>query len=67
MYKDVLRDIDFSVWPSVALIIFFVFFVGVTLWAFMLRNEHIEVMGNLPLEQDGEKGMTFNEGGSANG
>lgn len=39
-----------AVFPIIAIIIFFTFFVGVTLWAFIIRKGYVEEMSNLPLE-----------------
>ncbi len=53
MYKDVLRAIEgISIYPLIALLFFFTFFVGVLVWAIRLRHDYIEEMGHLPLDHD---------------
>lgn len=53
MYKDVLRSIEgISVFPVISLVIFVAIFAGMLVWVFRLREEYINEMGNLPLEED---------------
>jgi hypothetical protein len=40
-----------SIFPLVSLIIFFSFFVILTVWAFKVKEEHIVEMKNIPLEK----------------
>ncbi len=55
MYKAILENINgVEIWPVIGLVIFFVFFVGVLIWAFRLKKEEVDHMANIPLE-DGDE------------
>jgi cbb3-type cytochrome oxidase subunit 3 len=53
MYKNVLRAIeDIGIYPTISLIIFFVFFVGLVIYLIAKGKKHWEDAANLPLEDD---------------
>ena len=41
-----------EVFPLISFIIFFVFFVGLTVYAMSLRKNHVAEMSNMPLEDE---------------
>lgn len=43
-----------EIFPVVALLIFFIFFVGLTLWVMTYKKETIEEISSIPLENDAE-------------
>jgi cytochrome c oxidase cbb3-type subunit IV len=51
MYKNVLENINgVDIYPVISLVVFFLFFLGVVIWAFRADKSYITKMGNLPLE-----------------
>ncbi|MEH6656796.1 CcoQ/FixQ family Cbb3-type cytochrome c oxidase assembly chaperone [Leeuwenhoekiella marinoflava] len=49
--KQNLENIDgVSIYPIVSLLIFFLFFIGLFLWVFTAKKEHIKEVSNIPLE-----------------
>lgn len=53
MYKDVLRSLeDVSLFPVIAIIIFFVFFVAVFFWVLRMDKKHVHQMADLPLNEE---------------
>ncbi|MCB0263881.1 MAG: CcoQ/FixQ family Cbb3-type cytochrome c oxidase assembly chaperone [Calditrichaeota bacterium] len=65
MYKAILENINgVEIWPVIGLVIFFVFFVGVLIWAFRLKKEEVDHMANIPLEDGDEH---FKNGDLSNG
>ena len=45
-----------SIYPFLSLMIFFLFFTGVILFAFSMRKEAIEEIKNIPLQKNTEDG-----------
>lgn len=55
MIKDVLQSIaGIDIYPIVSLVIFFVAFAGITIWALMQDKSKIREMSHLPLERADE-------------
>jgi hypothetical protein len=53
MYKEVLRSIDnIAIFPIISLVIFVLFFIGITIWAIRVPKEHIKHMESLPMGDD---------------
>jgi hypothetical protein len=51
MYKNVLQAIDgIAIYPIISFLIFFVFFVGLTLFVIFSDKRHIAAMSQMPLE-----------------
>ena len=51
MYKEVLRSIEnVEVFPIISLLIFVLFFIGVTVWALRVPKEFIDHMSSLPMD-----------------
>ncbi|GAB4252528.1 MAG: hypothetical protein Kow0079_07380 [Vicingaceae bacterium] len=44
-----------EIYPLISFVIFFVFFVVVTIWVLKLNKNFINKMSNLPLEGDNDK------------
>ncbi|MGB8705222.1 MAG: CcoQ/FixQ family Cbb3-type cytochrome c oxidase assembly chaperone [Gillisia sp.] len=46
-----LENIDgVAIYPIISLLIFFIFFLGLFLWVFTAKKEHVKEMSELPLE-----------------
>ena len=41
-----------EIYPIISLLIFFLFFVGLTIWVVTAKKEYIKTVSNLPLEND---------------
>lgn len=41
-----------EIYPLISFLIFFVFFVGLTLYVIGMRKAHVAEMSNLPLQED---------------
>lgn len=53
MYKEVLRSIDnIAIFPIISLIIFVLFFIGITIWAMRVPKDYIKHMESLPMEEN---------------
>jgi cytochrome c oxidase cbb3-type subunit IV len=53
MYKEVLRSIEnVEIFPIISLIIFVLFFLGITIWALYVPKEYIDHMKSLPIAED---------------
>ena len=53
MYKDVLRSIDdISLFPVIAILIFFVFFILLGIRVVKMDKKHVNKMAGLPLEEE---------------
>ncbi len=55
MYKEVLRSMDnVEIFPIISLVIFVLFFIGITIWAMRAPKEYVEHMSSLPMDDDNE-------------
>ncbi|MBE2228856.1 MAG: hypothetical protein IAE93_15980 [Ignavibacteria bacterium] len=65
MYKQVLQSISgIEIYPEIALIIFFAFFLGVIVWSFTRSKKYISTMEKIPLDDSSsEKSSNLNAGG----
>ena len=53
MIRNVLEHISgISLLPIIGLLLFFLVFTSMTVWALRLRRPYIKHMGNLPLDDD---------------
>ena len=53
MYKNVLQAIDgIAIYPIISFLIFFVFFIGLTLFVVFSDKKHIAAMSQMPLQHD---------------
>jgi len=53
MYKEVLRSIEnVAVFPIVSLIIFVLFFIGITIWTMRVPKDVIDHMSSLPMDSN---------------
>jgi cbb3-type cytochrome oxidase subunit 3 len=53
MYKYVLRSIEgVDIYPVIALVIFFIFFVGLLWWVFKKDGQYINTLSELPFRDD---------------
>ncbi|MBL1212613.1 MAG: cbb3-type cytochrome c oxidase subunit 3 [Ignavibacteriae bacterium] len=56
MFSDNLETIDgVSIFPIIGLILFFLIFIGIVIWAFKADKKYIKKMENIPLENDNEE------------
>jgi hypothetical protein len=63
MYKEVLRSIsDVSIFPVIAFVMFFTFFILLTVYVFKMDKKEVSVMAGLPLESDSDgQGSIFSD------
>jgi cbb3-type cytochrome oxidase subunit 3 len=64
MYKDILQSIEgIEFYAIVSMIIFILFFIGITIWVFKVDKKYIKQMSELPLKEDNNevsgKAMNF--------
>ena len=53
MFKEVLQSIKgVEFYSIVSMVIFILFFVGMTIWLFKVDKKYIKTMSELPLEKD---------------
>lgn len=53
MFKEVLQSIEgIEFYTIVSMLIFFLFFIGMTIWLFKVDKKYIKNMSELPLEKD---------------
>lgn len=53
MFKYILQSVENINWLAAGiLVLFFVVFVGMTIWAVSKKKEYLDKMSNLPLEED---------------
>ena len=53
MVRNVVETIEgIGIWGVISLMIFFLCFVGITIWAIKVDKRHIRHMKNLPLDDD---------------
>jgi cytochrome c oxidase cbb3-type subunit IV len=53
MFKEVLQSIEgIEFYTIVSMIIFILFFIGMTIWLFKVDKKYIKDMSELPLEKD---------------
>ena len=51
--KGSLENIDnVAIYPMISLLIFFIFFVGLFVWVFTAKKEHIKEVSHIPLENN---------------
>ena len=63
MFKHYFEQVhNVAIWPIISLSIFFVFFVGLILYVWRIRKDHVKHMEGLPLKDDspGELGELIN-------
>jgi cbb3-type cytochrome oxidase subunit 3 len=52
MFNQILQSIEgIAVYPMFSLIVFFLFFVGLTAWVFKVDKKYVEKMSRLPIEK----------------
>jgi cytochrome c oxidase cbb3-type subunit 4 len=53
MFKEVLQSIEgIEFYTIVSMLIFILFFVGMTIWLFKVDKKYIKTMSELPLEEN---------------
>ena len=53
MYKDILQSISgIELYAIVAMVIFILFFLGMTIWVIKVDKKYIKRMSELPIEED---------------
>jgi len=53
MYKEVLQSIEgIEFYTIVSMLIFILFFIGMTIWLFKVDKKYIKTMSELPLEEN---------------
>jgi cbb3-type cytochrome oxidase subunit 3 len=52
MFREALTDFEWTEWSVAALVLFFVVFVGIVIWAYRRSaRKHYEYMSKLPLDR----------------
>ncbi|OEJ99791.1 hypothetical protein [Roseivirga misakiensis] len=55
MFKYYFEQVEnVAIWPIISLSIFFVFFIGLTIYVYKMNREHIKHMEKMPLAKDVE-------------
>ncbi len=55
MFKQYFEQVEnVAIWPIISLTIFFVFFIGLTIYVFKISKTYIKHMEKLPLIEDQE-------------
>jgi hypothetical protein len=66
MYKDILQSISgIELYAIAAMVIFILFFVGMTIWVIKVDKKYIKRMSELPIEEDNNE--ISNLAGGTNG
>lgn len=53
MYKYLLQSVENLNWLAVfSLVLFFTIFMGMTIWIMTRKNDYLDKMSNLPLEDE---------------
>jgi hypothetical protein len=56
MYKEILQNINHvEIWPIISFVIFFLFFILISIWAFTVDKKFIRYMKELPLGKEPER------------
>ena len=60
MYKNVLQAIDgIAIYPIISFLIFFVFYIGLTLFVVFSDKKHIAAMSRMPLQHDDQSNPKY--------
>ena len=53
MFKDAVRNVEgLGLYPTISFVIFFVFFIGLSIYVYGITKKHSSELGNLPFEED---------------
>ena len=63
MFKEVLQSIEgVGFYTIVSMIIFILFFIGMTTWLFKVDKKYIKQMSDLPLNEENNENKNFTGG-----
>ena len=63
MFKEVLQSIEgIEFYTIVSMLIFILFFVGMTIWLFKVDKKYIKTMSELPLEENNNEFLNLRGG-----
>jgi cytochrome c oxidase cbb3-type subunit 4 len=63
MFKEVLQSIEgVGFYTIVSMIIFILFFIGMTIWLFKVDKKYIKQMRELPLNEEDKENKNFKGG-----
>jgi cbb3-type cytochrome oxidase subunit 3 len=63
MFKEVLQSIEgIEIYTIISMIIFILFFIGMTIWLFKVDKRYIKTMSELPLKEDNNQVSNFTGG-----
>jgi cbb3-type cytochrome oxidase subunit 3 len=63
MFKDVLQSIEgIEFFAIIGMIIFILFFIGITIWLFKVDKKYIKKMSELPLNEESNENKNFRGG-----
>jgi cbb3-type cytochrome oxidase subunit 3 len=55
MYKNVLQSISgIEIYPIISFLIFFAFFIGLTLYVLFVDKKHVSAMSEMPLQNENQ-------------
>jgi cytochrome c oxidase cbb3-type subunit IV len=67
MFKEVLQSIEgVGFYTIVSMIIFILFFIGMTIWLFKVDKKYIKQMSDLPLHEEKNENKNFTGGSNDN-
>ena len=63
MFKEVLQSIEgVEFYTIISMIVFILFFIGMTIWLFKVDRNYIKIMSELPLNEDNKEIKNFTGG-----
>ncbi|NWG26974.1 MAG: cbb3-type cytochrome c oxidase subunit 3 [Ignavibacteriaceae bacterium] len=63
MFKEVLQSIEgIEIYTIISMIIFILFFIGMSIWLFKVDKKYIKTMSELPLKEDNNQVSNFTGG-----
>ncbi len=63
MFKEVLQSIEgIGIYTIISMIIFILFFIGMTIWLFKVDKKYIKTMSELPLSEEDKEIKNFTGG-----
>lgn len=62
MFKYYFEQVEnVEIWPIISLTIFFVFFIGLTIYVIKINRDHVRHMEKMPLSDDGEQSNSITD------
>ncbi|MFY0591109.1 cytochrome C oxidase Cbb3 [Roseivirga sp.] len=62
MFKYYFEQVEnVAIWPIISLAIFFVFFIGLSIYVYKMNRDHIKHMEKMPLAKDEENPISHSD------